>query len=122
MHKREPIELSRNYKDYVEKSLEDGSISVSCDGFWIIIDEYGNYFEPMKNTNLSSNQYIGDSFMYFKKDETTSCKYQYSLEASWFWFSKTENIVENGSTYIGDDPCQDAPAKPKNEQFMIKYN
>ena len=75
----------------VEYKYADSTNGITCDnGFWIIIDEYGNYFGPAKS--CSSSQCTPPDTqpvkMEYALEDQTPCQYNYRYTNNkWVWSS-----------------------------------
>ena len=92
-----------------DNSLTFDDNVISCNGFWGLIDNYGNYFEPYTNIGNQSTlpTTAGKIGMSYKTSASAICTYQ---------FNTSENNWEWNNASCG------APTAPKEEAFMIKFN
>lgn len=94
----------------------DGHGNLNCDGYLILIDQYGNYIPPATITTNANNvvtsvTQLSGPYMSYKKLANTACKYTYS-NAQWRWMSGGIECTEISGA--------DVPT-PKHNEFMITY-
>jgi len=88
--------------DYVEYDSNNGYI---CNGFWVFVDQYGNYFDEA-HLNASNQLIIGSDApdMTFRPNDTDTCTYVY----------------QNAWSFSGQN-CTITDAVPTSNEFMITY-
>ncbi|MBO7644875.1 MAG: hypothetical protein J6S57_01060, partial [Alphaproteobacteria bacterium] len=115
------------YYRVIEKNMslycitQDLSIDVNntgdliCNGYLVLVDEYGNYMKPQGITSGPS--------MSYNRDSTTTCTYVYDTSVNhWNWNNGCTDIINNTPRIpIGENENKESYV-PKANEFTITYN
>ena len=75
---------------------------LACDGYWVIVDQYGNYITPLDENGVQ----LRGPHMSYKPDATNECIYTYSNN-QWGW--------------NGNNCAPITEIVPIDNEFMITY-
>lgn len=90
-------------------STDTVTTGFQCNGTWILVDEYGNYFDPAIIQDNSFSQIPSNVSMSYKTNKTNTCKYEW-------------NTTYNEWKWNGQGCEEDIGSMPTTNKFMINYD
>ena len=110
-----PGNTTRSIHIYCMGTMETTENAFNCNGTWVLVDEYGNYFDPIQeNSPLQIPSNVSMSYKNKQQNDTEpyTCTYKWNSSGNkWEW-----------KDYKTDKTCPVFEQVPTTNQFMINYD